>query len=473
MQVFRSIFSRLMTTYIVVIVISLIVLSLLFSQLFQNFYLTERKNELVKAGRRINNIMLKYRQGQMSREEVGFMIRGIDRSLNAEIWLVDPTGLVYLDSRPGDEKWFVSHLEPEDMKQVLAADVVTRTGFFGNRFEVAVISVGVPLFLDNKVAGAIFLHSPIYGIHGTLRQVYRLIFIAAFITCIFAIIIAYYMSQRISKPLQQMSKVAIEMASGKFDKKVNVREKDEIGQLALSFNFMAQELGQLENMRREFIANVSHELRSPLTSIKGFIQGILDGIISGDDQKRYLKIVSEETNRLNRLINDLLNLAWIESGKIELNYQKVELNAFLRNIIVKFMPRIEEKGLTIRLDAEVERCIVNTDPDRLEQILVNLVDNAIKFTPPGKSIILESQDAGSKAVVRVMDQGVGIPEEQLQKIWERFSKVDKARTRSKGGTGLGLAIVKKLIEVMGETIEVTSTEGRGTEFTFTLAKAEE
>ncbi len=471
MIVFRSIFGKLMTTYLVVILITLIVLSLLFSQLFQNFYLNERKQELLDAGRRINNILLKRRQGQMSFEQVNSTLRGIDRSLNAEIWLVDTSGLVYLDSRPGEEQWFTNHLESEDMEQVLKANVVTRTGFFGNRFEVAVISVGVPLFLEDEVAGAIFLHSPIYGIKSTLHQVYRLIFIAALITSLCAILISYLMSRRISYPLHEISRVALAMAEGKFDEQVTVYNRDEIGQLAESFNYMARQLQQLENMRREFIANVSHELRSPLTSIKGFVHGILDGTITGEDQRHYLEIVSKETNRLTRLVNDLLDLARIEAGKVELSFRKVELNRLLRSTIIKFMPRLEEKQLAISLDAGEEEFWVNTDPDRLEQILVNLLDNATRFTPSGKSITLKAQGNKNKVYVSVCDEGIGIPKEQLQAIWERFHKTDKARTRSKGGTGLGLAIVKKLVEAMGETITVKSQEGRGTRFTFTVTKA--
>ncbi|WP_366923330.1 cell wall metabolism sensor histidine kinase WalK [Metallumcola ferriviriculae] len=471
MKAFRSIFGKLMTTYLVVILITVLVLGILFSQLFQNFYLHERKQALLEAGQRINSILLNYRQGQISWDQVSYVIHGIDRSMNAEIWLVDSEGRVYLDSRPGEEQWFSNHLGAEDMARVLRANVVTRTGFFGNRFDVAVISVGIPLFLEDEVAGAIFLHSPIYGIESTLQQVNRLILIAAIITSIFAVLIGYFMSRRISSPLQEISHAALQMADGDFNKQVTVNSEDEIGRLAESFNYMAQQLQQLEDMRREFIANVSHELRSPLTSIKGFVSGMLDGTINGSDQHRYLQIVSSETNRLSRLVNDLLDLARIEAGKVELSWQRVELNRLLRGVILKFIPRVEEKQLEVSLDTKEDEVWVTTDPDRLEQIIVNLLDNALRFTPSGKSITVAVESKAEKILISVEDEGTGIPPEQLKDIWERFHKADKARTRSKGGTGLGLAIVKKLVQAMDETITVESEQGQGSRFTFTVSKS--
>ena len=220
-------------------------------------------------------------------------------------------------------------------------------------------------------------------------------------------------------------------------------------------------------MRRDFIANISHELRSPITSIRGFVEGMLDGTIPPEKHEYYLNVVLDESKRLTRLISDVLDLSRLESGEFSLKMDTFELNELIRIIIIRFENEIEAKKLNVNVVLAGENMYVIGDRDRIGQVISNLLDNAIKFTPEGGSINIKTKVNGKKIVVSIGDTGVGIPENELKLIWDRFHMVDKSRTQKKG-TGLGLSIVRQILNQHGESIWVESTVGKGSTFFFTL-----
>jgi len=234
---------------------------------------------------------------------------------------------------------------------------------------------------------------------------------------------------------------------------------------------MAFELEHLEEMRRGFIANVSHELRTPMTSIRGFIEGILDGTIPPEKQKDYLEIVRDETLRLNRLVNDLLDLAKMQSGDLKLTFKSFNVNEMVRRSIIKLENQIVEKNLEIHADFETEDMMAYADPDAIERVMMNLLHNAVKFTGENGRINIRIYRQKDKIYVSVQDNGIGIGKEEIDHIWERFYKSDKSRGMDKTGTGLGLAIVKNIINEHKQDIWVESELGKGTKFTFTLEKS--
>ncbi len=333
-----------------------------------------------------------------------------------------------------------------------------------------VISVGLPLRSDGQRSGAVFLHAPVFGVRFALGQIYRLIGVAALAAAVLALGLSLWLSRRLSRPLHEMSEAARELARGRFDRRVSPPAgDDEIARLAASFNHMAARLGNLERLRREFIANVSHELRSPLTSMRGFLQGILDGTIPAGDRERYLRLAFDETRRLSRLVNDLLDLAALEAGDVRFTFADVDPAEALRRVATKMEPQASAKGLSLTVDPPPPATgPVRADPDRLEQVLINLVDNAVRFTPEGGAVTLSARRQDGAVEITVRDTGPGIPPEDLDRIWERFYKGDRARTRSKGGTGLGLAIARELVERQGGTIRAESQVGAGTAFFVTL-----
>ncbi len=239
--------------------------------------------------------------------------------------------------------------------------------------------------------------------------------------------------------------------------------------LASAVNATGEEYERLEQVRKSFVANASHELRTPLTSIQGFLQAVLDGTVSGDDRDKYLKIALSETKRLNALINSMLDLSRLDSGKNPLILSKFDINDVIREIATKLEPSLIRKALQINVDFAREPCYVFADKDKIYQVILNLVDNAIKYSPSYSRIILTTSIHEDKAYVTVKDFGYGISKKDQMLIWDRFYMTDKSRSPVKTkGTGLGLSIVKKIINEHGEVIWVESSRGAGATFIFTL-----
>lgn len=277
----------------------------------------------------------------------------------------------------------------------------------------------------------------------------------------------YYITKRITAPLREMNRVALLIARGQFNQRVNIGTRDELGELGETFNYMAQELGSLDQMRKDFVANVSHDLRSPLTSIHGFARAFLDDTIPNDRKHHYFTIMKEQTERMIKLVNDLLDMAQIESGQLEIRPVLFNLSELVRQVMARMETEFVNKKLNVELiSEEVQDIHVYADPDRIDQVIVNLIQNAVQISSNGSSVevILKK---GQQAVVSIRDYGTGISQEDIQSIWERFYKTDRPRTK-KVGTGIGLSIVKHLLVLHQTDIQVESEVGIGTTFTFTL-----
>lgn len=281
----------------------------------------------------------------------------------------------------------------------------------------------------------------------------------------------YYLAKRITAPLREMNRVALLIARGQFSQRVNIRTRDELGELGETFNYMAQELASSDQMRKDFVANVSHDLRSPLTSIHGFARAFLDDTIPNDRKRHYFTIMKEQTERMIKLVNDLLDMAQIESGQLEIRPVLFNLSELVRQVMARMEPEFVNKKLNVELISEEAQDIhVFADPDRIDQVIVNLIQNAVQISSNGSSVevILKKEQ---QVVVSIRDYGTGISQEDIQSIWERFYKTDRSRTK-KVGTGIGLSIVKHLLVLHQTDIQVESEVGRGTTFTFTLPIAQ-
>jgi signal transduction histidine kinase len=471
---FRSLFTRLMVTYFVIIVVTLIILGLLLSTFFLDYTYSKKTQELIREARELNPYIEMYSLGLINKGALYNYFTVIDRFLNTTVWVSDGLGYIwiaYSTSKEDEEKWKEQQLTEEEFIQVLKGNTITKTGKFGGRFDVPVLTIGVPLRINNKIRGAIFLHSPVQGIKRTLYDIYINIWWAAFVSAVLSIVLLYWISRRVSKPLIQMNHISREFAQGNFKRRVKVVTKDETGQLAMNFNAMADSLEQLELMRRSFVANVSHELRSPLTSIMGYIQGVLDKTIQWEEQDKYLEVALSEAQRLNKLINELLDLSQIESGQFPLKISVFDINEQLRRVLISHEERINKKNIEVEVDFQDEHCWVEGDPDRIQQVILNLVDNAIKYNFPNGKLMLKTWKHREKVYVKIQDKGPGIPKEDIVHIWERFYQTDKSRSTKGRGTGLGLSIVKKIIEEHGQNVWVNSRVGVGTAFIFSLKAA--
>ena len=297
-------------------------------------------------------------------------------------------------------------------------------------------------------------------------QTLALLFLAAFIVLILFTYVVYI-------PIRKITRGADRFASGNFEEKIDVHSNDEIGYLAASLNYMANELNTLEEDQKKFVSNVSHDFRSPLTSIKGYVEAILDGTIPVELQDKYLNIILFETERLNKLTKSLLELNKFGKHGIMLDITEFDINNTIKTTVQTFEGTCLQKHISFNLILTGEKLFVSADISKIQQVLYNLIDNAIKFSHADSAITIETTEKNETVFVSVKDTGIGIPSDSLKKIWERFYKTDLSRGKDKKGTGLGLSIVKEIIQAHGENINCISTEGVGTEFIFTLPIAKE
>jgi len=294
--------------------------------------------------------------------------------------------------------------------------------------------------------------------------------VSLLVVMLFAVIAIYFASHIITKPLKDMADVTKSYGAGDFSPRVDINRNDEIGQLAASFNKMASSLAQLESSRRSFVANVSHELKTPMTTIGGFIDGILDETIPPEQQEYYLRIVSEEVKRLSRIVVSMLNLSKIEAGQLDLTFSDVDLSDMILGTFLNLEQKISEGDIEIRGLDLLGKHTVRADRDMLGQVVYNLVDNAVKFTPEHGYISISVVEKDDCTETHIFNSGTGIAPDELQRIFERFYKVDKSRSADAKSTGLGLYIVKSILELHNGKIYAESVEGRYTEFVFTLPK---
>lgn len=351
----------------------------------------------------------------------------------------------------------------EVLQQVNAGEPVSEGGFVNGELQYTVanqLSTNI-----NEVSQPIMIMT-FHDLTHEYQQVIWMILFTFLIVIVFAGIILWFMSKRITAPLREMSEVAKHYAKGDFSKTVHYRQHDEIGQLAKSFTYMANELNNLETMRKQFISNVSHELRSPLTSMKGFIIAFMDGAIPRDKYHHYYGLMKNETERMIKLVNDTLDMNQLEENPQKILRTGYNLTDQIKTILHKFEPHCSEKQLQIRFHTDRDYHVY-ADKDRIEQVMVNLIDNAIQFSHRNEFIDITLEKNGNHVNVSVQDYGIGIEEEKLDQIWKRFYKVDEARS-NKSGSGLGLAIVKSILDLHDTEMKVHSKRGEGTTFAFEL-----
>ena len=322
------------------------------------------------------------------------------------------------------------------------------------------------------VVGSVFAFSSSRGVDALVVNTVKTIVLASLWVFLAALVAVYFMSERIIGPLKDMSRAAKSYAAGNFDIRIPVRGTDEVAELATAFNQMATGLQSLEEMRRSFLANVSHDLKTPMTTISGFIDGILSGAIPPENQTEYLERIKSEVLRLSRLVRQLLDLSRIQAGDRRFEFVSFDICEVARQILLSFEQRIDEKKLDVEFNCDEERMRVLADKDAIHQILYNICDNAVKFSNDGGKLRIDVYAKDKKIHVSVYNEGQGIPKDDLPFVFERFYKSDKSRGLDKSGVGLGLYISKTIIDAHGETITVDSEQGKYCRFEFTLKPTE-
>jgi signal transduction histidine kinase len=466
----QSLYIKIFLSFLATCILFFVGLAVFWNFWFSDLFYKEKKALLVSRMDEVKQIVKNYEDGAISTREINFGLRLIARSFNGQAWIVDANGVIQIssDSPPNSNK--ISGEMDKDLIQAKKSN----SGFSINQFEVgplkrqmSLLSYYSSIQTQNQQM-IIFLLTPVEDIDKIISTVRINIGLPLLFSLLAVGFILYTLSRKLTGPLQQMNKAALSLAEGDFLTRVNVSSNDEIGQLAASFNFMAEQLKQWEDTRQEFLTNISHELRSPLTVLRGLIVGMNDKVIPMEDQPRYLEICDQEVQRLQRLVNELLDLASIQNRMDVYDLAAINIIEKSKNVIDLIAPVIEDHGLKLEVWVPFEYSVpplVGLDVDRYAQILHNLIYNAIQFTPSGNKIKITLRIEAEQFSFIIKDEGIGMSEEEMSRMWERFYKADPSRGHPSEGTGLGLTIVRHLVLGMNGTITVQSIQGEGSEFT--------
>lgn len=577
----NSIISKLWIAITLLIIIVLLILTLSLSSFIEEFYFTQISNELIKDGQQLIEII----KNENNSEEVAYKVETLASLTNAHLVIVDDEGMVQAcNSMMGLPAGM--NFNPEELQEVFNGQTITKV-IENQVFEGPMLAVAIPINTNNRTTNALMMFKPVNPITDTIYQLRKQIFLTAIGAIILASVISFFLSRTLSKPLIEVNRVALEMAQGNFNNKVNVYSEDEIGLLGSNINYLSTQLQniieklsqekvklenilksmsdgvltldsnaniillnpfaqklfyhdiediglgqnffekiqnrelqnlfelvnrekrskvkdieidgklfsakmapllnlerkitgivtvlqdvtkerQLEKMRQDFITNVSHELRTPLSLMQGYSEALIDGMaLNKEKQDKIINIIYDESLRLKRMVNELLNLSKLQTGNFTLNKQELDLNQLLEHFYEKYKSIVLEADLEFEVEVGEHLPRIYADYDKIQQVLINLVENALKHTKEGK-ISLKAYELQDRIVMEVTDTGMGIAKEDIEFIWERFYKADKSRNRNQGGTGLGLAIVKSIIEAHNGQVWVKSVEGIGSTFGLTL-----
>ena len=360
---------------------------------------------------------------------------------------------------------------PQNILQKADSGIYTENGRLSNYYREPQYTVCMPIRIgESTTIGYLFVSSTSEDLMQFSKEMVKIFLVCAIAVLLITFIITYFVTLKMVRPLREMSAAAKKFGQGDFSSRIRIDSDDEIGQLAMSFNNMAQSLSTLESMRRSFIANVSHELKTPMTSIGGFIDGILDGTITPERQNHYLRIVSDEVKRLSRLVRSMLNLSRIEAGELKVQTAPFDIMEVICETVFSFEQSINQKHLDIR-GLDTDKVMVDADPDLIHQVIYNLVDNAVKFVNDGGYLEFSFNVDGHMTYIGIRNSGDGLSKEEIPKVFDRFYKTDRSRGVDKNGVGLGLYLVRSIINLHGGDIIVKSTQGEYTEFVFSVPTA--
>lgn len=409
--------------------------------------------------------------GDISLETAKRQMEAIDTFLSASVWIINPSGRLVLDSSAPID---VEHtVVVEDFDPTITLGSFYTVGNFFDMFSEETLSVFAPITSNYKVRGYVVIHMPFSEIRNSCNALLNISYLTLAILFLLSLIILIFFTETVYIPLRKITTATEQYATGNFRYELQVDSEDEIGYLAASLSYMASEVAKSEDNKKRLVANISHDFRSPLTSIRGYLEAMLDGTIPPELYEKYLGIVLNETDRLTKLTNSLLTLNNMNTQGMVLEKSTFDINTVIKNTAASFEGACHNKMIAIELVLTGETMYVIADMGKIQQVLYNLLDNAIKFSHRDSIIKIETTEKKNKIFVSVKDSGIGIPKDSIKQIWDRFYKTDLSRGKDKKGTGLGLSIIREIIRAHNENINVISTEGVGTEFIFTLPKAED
>jgi len=472
---FKGVFEKLFWTNVLILVIVFVVVSGSMSVFINNYINDRQYSKITKISEAID-----YWTGYLQIEHDNVRSRKFYKEtlkdwaefLEADITVADLDGNV-IDTTNNA----VAHVPDEYIQKIRNGVEIRENSNFGNSYENKVLTVGIPIEYYGNRIGGMYVNTPMPNLVKMAWDILILFFVSAMVIIVAAFALIYRQAVKVSASISRINSAVLDIAAGNFDERLAVSGQDELSQLASSFNFMASSLGKLDNMRNRFISDISHELRTPMTSISGFIEGILDGTIPPEKQDDYLKIVLDESTRLKKLVTDMLEMSRMSSNEYKLNASEFDFTELIRICIIGLEQKISEKSLDLNVDFQAEKMMVFADRDAIQRVLINLMDNAVKFSYPNTVIDVKMWFDSKKAYFSVGNYGSGIEKKNLPHVFDRFYKTDESRTNKTSGAGLGLSFVKNIMVLHRQSIWVDSKEAKEgsnvkyTKFTFSLEKA--
>jgi signal transduction histidine kinase len=462
---------KLLVGFITSIVFMFVVLNTYGVHRIEDRLLQEKKTKLFNEAASLSTkYMESYYNQETTFTEMTYQLQLMDNILNTRIWIVNAEGYIVSDTRaPQSRRQAINiiELDPEFLNHTFSENTIM-PGILTEES----LSVIVPVINNFRTRGYVVLHSPLSEVYKETIFFVDTINIALLIFALILGLCLIYLYYITVIPLRKIMRAAAEYADANYDYKIILKRRDEFKDLANSLTYMAKEISNLDEYQKKFIANISHDFRSPLTSIKGYAKALQDGTIPYEMKDKYLDIILFESERLEKLTTSLLELNNLSNRQVMLSINTFDINQIIKKTAESFEGICKEKKITLKLSLFSAESFVDADQGKIQQVLYNLIDNAIKFSPVKSDIYITTIERGDKVLVSIKDNGIGIAKEDLKKIWDRFFKTDPSRGKDKTGTGLGLAIVKEIVTAHGENINVISTPGAGTEFIFTLQRTE-
>lgn len=461
----HRLYSKFLIGYLLFGILAFLVIALFSADLTEQFLLRSTGEKLYsEASLLAEEYAAIYKSGNPELTTEELRMQAVADTLNASIWLIDRQGLIIYDTAGRDNAAVISDFNPTDAGQ--GHYIISR---FYERFSEDMVSAYAPIAGNYQIYGYVFLHQSVAAALEPTDSILNVVYITGLILFVLSLILLLVFHLIVYRPLKQVIIAAQKYAEGDLTYRCLLKSEDEMGYLSNTLNYMANELAKTEEYQRKFISNVSHDFRSPLTTIRGYLEAIIDGTIPPELHEKYIRLVISETERLTKLTQNTLALQTLESRGAYLELTDFDINQVIKDTAAAFEGACTPKGITFDLIFSDRTLMVRADMSKIQQVLYNLIDNAIKFSHNHSTIRLETSTRYDKVFVSVRDSGIGIPKESQKKIWDRFYKTDLSRGKDKKGTGLGLSIVKEIIQAHGENIDVISTVGVGSEFIFTLA----
>jgi len=466
----NSIFHRIFKNNLAIIIMVFIVMSLAYILAMDKDMMNIKYSQLRKVVYRVDNTMLYKKTNEREKELYKDKLDEAAKILDADIVIFDAKGNITVDIMHGSSMNGIVGSDDfgQNVEDILSGKTIGKKNHWFTSDNN--VTIGRPLTYNDIILGGCIISADLRHITDMGNDVILLIAVCAVLTMFAAVFMVYLQSKELSRPIIMLNSAAKDISKGVYTK-INILERGEIGELITSFNSMTRSLEKLEEMRSDFVSDVSHELRTPITSISGFVQGMLDGVIPPEKYKKYLGIVLAEIKRLSRLINDMLDSTKYANGVYEFNMKSFNINKLINNVINQMEYKLEEKNLDIEFIFEKKEMNVSADRDSIQRVLINLLDNALKFSGRDTAITIETVYKNDKVVISIGNYGVGIDEKDIDSIFERFYKADKSRANT-SGSGIGLYLTNSIIKGHNEHISVesrpVSDNVRYTVFKFTL-----